>query len=433
MKNRRTLLCLTTIFCALPLFLTSCSSDKGPQKGEILIWHWMTDREETLQQLADAYQKETGIKIRLELYAPSDAYASKIRAATQTNTLPDIFGVLGESRDFASYINGGHVANLNDAMSANHDEWKKQFFPKALANNTFNAGNQYKVSPGIYGVPIDVTNIQMLYNKELFKKAGLNPDRPPKTWDEFITANRKLKAAGVPGMVAGWGETWIIDCFANNYAFNIMGENKVLDTYRGKVAYTDPDWIKVLKLFEVLRDENVLVSGVVTMINKTSEQTFANEKAAFTFNGSWCINVYKGMNPNLSFGAMLPPALSSSYPMKIWGGAGSSFMVNESSVNKEEAIRFLKWLTAPAQQTVLSKDTLNLPANRRSVNDLPAALASFASQMDATTHPSQWPVVELPTVTEALDKGIQSILIGEKTAEEVARDVQTLKEKQTAK
>src|SRR5438552_11546331 len=34
--------------------------------------------------------------------------------------------------------------------------------------------------------------------------------------------------------------------------------------------------------------------GVVTMINKSAEQTFANGKAAFAFNGSWCVNVYRG-------------------------------------------------------------------------------------------------------------------------------------------
>jgi ABC-type glycerol-3-phosphate transport system substrate-binding protein len=388
----------------------------------------MTDREDAFQQLAEQYQKETGIQIKLELYAPSDAYASRVRAAAQTNTLPDIFGVLGESRDLASFINSGYVANLQEAMAAQGGTWQKQFFAKALATNSFQSGNQYQVPPGIYGIPIDVTNIQMLYNKDLFKQAGLNPEEPPQTWAELISDWHKLKAAGIPGLVSGWGETWMIDCFANNYAFNILGEKKVLDTYRGQVPYTDPDWIRVLTIFDDLRKEDLLVSGVVTMVNKTAEQTFANGKAAFAFNGSWCVNVYKGMSPDLHFGALLPPALSPKNPMRIWGGAGSSFMVNAQSPQKEEAIKFLRWLTEPPQQLVLSKETLNLPANRQAVKDLPAVLASFASQMDATTHPSQWPVTEKPTITEALDKGIQSILVGEKTPSQVGAEVQKLKE-----
>jgi ABC-type glycerol-3-phosphate transport system substrate-binding protein len=419
-----------TLFLTLFALLSGCARSTGPKEGEILLWHWLTDREEALQKLADTYHKETGVKVRLELYAPSDAYASKVRASAQTRTLPDIYSVLGETRDVASFIKSGHVANLTAAMEADKSAWKKQFFPKALATTTLAPGNQYEVIPGIYGVPIDVSNIQMLYNKDLFKKAGLDPERPPQTWDEFIAAWRKLKEAGVPGMVSGWGETWMIDCFASNYAFNIMGEAKVLDTFRGKVPYTDPDWIRVLGLFDTLRKEGVLVPGVVTMVNKTAEQIFATGKAAFAFNGSWCVNVYRGMNPDLNFAPMLPPKASSQYPMRIWGGAGTSLMVNETSPNKEAAIKFLRWLTEPAQQALLSKETWNLPANRNSLKELPPVLSMFASRMDMTTHPSQWPVVQKPTVVEAFDKGIQSILIGEKTPEQTAADVQKIRDQQ---
>jgi ABC-type glycerol-3-phosphate transport system substrate-binding protein len=393
----------------------------------------MTDREETLQNLTEQYEREkhSRVKIHLELYAPSKAYQYKVRAAAQTNTLPDIFGVLGETRDLASFIVSGHVSDISAALDADDGHWRKQFFPKALATTTFNEGNQYKVSPGTYGIPIDVTNIQMLYNKEIFKQAGLNPEEPPKTWEEFIDAWHKLAAAGKPGFVSGWGETWMIDCFASNYAFNIMGEQKVLDTFRGKVPYTDPGWIKVLEIFDAMRREGLLVPGVVTMVNKTAEQTFANNNAAFAFNGSWCVNVYKGMNPDLSYGVMLPPSISSRYPMKIWGGAGSSFVINAASPYKKEALDYLKWLTSPAQQAVLSRETMNLPSNRNSMNDLPPLLAGFAAGMDSTTHPSEWPVVEDPIVVERFDRGIQSILTGEKTPAEIAQEVQALKEQLT--
>jgi ABC-type glycerol-3-phosphate transport system substrate-binding protein len=209
-----------------------------------------------------------------------------------------------------------------------------------------------------------------------------------------------------------------------------MGEEKVLDTYRGKVPYTDPDWIRVFSLFDEIRAEGLLASGVVTMNNKTAEQTFANGKAAFAFNGSWCVNPYKGMNPDLSYAPMLPPRISDRYPMRIWGGAGSSFMVNARSARKTDAIQFLKWLTAREQQTTLAKETLNLPSNRASAGGLPPLLAAFSAHMDETTHPSQWPAIELPTVTEALGKGIQSILIGEKTPLQVAEDLESLKKQQ---
>jgi ABC-type glycerol-3-phosphate transport system substrate-binding protein len=60
-------------------------------------------------------------------------------------------------------------------------------------------------------------------------------------------------------------------------------------------------------------------------------------------------------------------------------------------------------------------------------------MAQFADDMDRTTHPSIWPVTEFPRVIEALGKGIQSILIKEKTPEQLAKELQAIKDKELSK
>ena len=407
--------------------------EAGKGKGVITVWHWMTDRQQAFQELAKRYEAKTGIKVNFELYAPSDAYSQKVRAAAQGQSLPDVFGILGEKRDFASFIKAGHILDLTPYMDANNAAWRNSFFAKALAVNEFNEGNSYGVSVGTYGVPIDIMTIQMVYNKDLFKKLGLDPNRPPQTFQEFLDIGKKIKAAKMQGLVSGWGEIWMIDCFANNYAFNIMGKDKVLATIRGEVPYTDPDWIKVLGIFQKMRESGVLADGVVTMINKTAEQLFANGKAVFAFNGSWCVNVYKEMNPDLNYAAMLPPKASEEFPMAIWGGAGSSLMANAGSVYKEEAVEFLRWLTGRDQQAYLSGVTTNLPANKECLNEISPILAQFSKAMDFATHPNAWGVSEFSVVIDAFDKGIQSIIIGEKTPEQVATEVQRIKERELSK
>ncbi|PIQ87671.1 MAG: hypothetical protein COV73_02890 [Candidatus Omnitrophica bacterium CG11_big_fil_rev_8_21_14_0_20_43_6] len=410
-----------------------CSSQKLDSKPTISIWHWMTDRDSAFQELAKKYEALTGIKVDFELYAPSDAYTQKIRAAGQGVNLPDVFGILGEKRDFASFIRAGHILDLTSYMEAEDNSWKNIFFPKALAVNEFAPQNSYGINPGIYGVPIDIMTIQMVYNKRLFTQLGLNPKQPPATLQEFLDIGPKLQAAGMQGLVSGWGEVWMIACLANNYAFNIMGKDKVLATIKGEVPYTDPDWIQVFTIFKQMKEAGVLAQGLVTMINKSAEQLFANEKAVFAFNGSWCVNVYKGMNSGLEYGAMLPPQASDKHPIAIWGGAGSSFMVNARSKNKEEAVKFLTWLTNQDQQAYLAASTNNLPANKNSLAKIPEVLAQFARGMDYATHPNVWGVSEFSLVIEAFDRGIQSIIIGEKTPEQVAQEVQTIKERELAK
>lgn len=416
----------------LLIFVAGCSGAKYEKETNVLsVWHWMSDREEAFNELATKYETETGQKVKFELFAPSESYTQRVKASAQTNTLPDVYGVLGEKRDFASFIKSGYIANLSEAL--NKDGWKDVLFVKSLSVNEFLPNNEFGVPPGIYGVPLDTTTIQMVYNRNLYEKAGLDPNKPPVTWEDFIGHNTVLKEAGINGFVGGFGEIWMLDALASNFAMNIMGEEKFFDTYRGKVPYTDPDWIKVLSLFKQMADQKIMVEGAVTMVNKSAEQAFANERAAYAYNGSWCVNVYKGMNPKLQYSPILPPVVNGANPMRIWGGAGTSLMVNDKSPRKESAIQFLKWLTAENQQAFLAEKTENLPSNKNSLSKISAVLAQFVDDMDNATHPNIYPIHELPPVSEAFDKGIQSILIGEKTPEEIAAEVQRIKLKEMAK
>lgn len=416
---------LTIVFSFLTL--VGCNQAGAKKADTITVWHWMTDRQDAFQKLAAEYEQQTNIKVKFELYAPSDAYSQKIIASAQAKVLPDIFGVLGEKETFASFIENGFVSDLSADYKANEAAWEKSIFPKALAVNQFEEGNVYKIKPGIYGVPIDVTNIQMLYNKNLLKKAGINA--PPRTFKELLGTVAALKEIGVSGFVSGWGEIWMIKCFASNYAFNIMGQDKVMATYRGEVPYTDPDWISVFNVFKEMADSGILTEGIVSKGNKYAEQDFALERAAFAFNGSWCVNVYNKMNPNLNYGVMLPPVYNEKSSMAIWGGAGSSFVVNDRSQSKQKAIDFLKWLTAQEQQATFAAETKNLPANKNVLSSIDPILSDFAKGTDFATHPKVWDVNEDDQVIERFVKGIQSIIIGDKRPEEVAKEVQAMKEK----
>jgi len=416
--------------CLILVFMAGCTQAPKPS-NKILLWHWMTDRNDTFLKLAQQYQKETGIQVTVELFAPSDSYSQKIIAAAQASVLPDIYGILDKKTIASDFIQAGFVADLTGDMQANGEAWENSLFDKALADKRFDTNNTYGVKAGIYGVPIDVSNEQMIYNKKLLSKAGIKT--PPLTFDEFIKDAQALRRVGVTPFVSGWGELWLLDCFASNYAFNIMGEEKVFDTFRGKVKYTDPDWIKVLNVFVELRDKGVLIDGIVTKGNKYSEQDFALERAAFAFNGSWCVNVYHDMNPDLDYGVIPPPPISTAYPLKIWGSAGSTFVVNAASPNKDKAIAFLKWLTAAQQQAVLARETNNLPSNKEALSTISPILGEFAKGMDQSTHPNIWPLNEDPSVSEVFDRGIQAIIIGEKTPEQVAQEVQIIKDRQMAK
>ncbi|MFC1515033.1 ABC transporter substrate-binding protein [Candidatus Omnitrophota bacterium] len=419
------------VFILILLCFSGCAPQQSADNDTIVIWHWMTDRQAVLEELAAQYEAATGVGVDFQLFSPPGAYSSKIIASAQANNLPDIFGILGEKRDTASFVKAGHILDLTPYLEENDSQWKNSLFSSTLKVTSFDPRNRFGIGPGSYAVPIDLMDIQMIYNKRLLTEAGIADY--PRTWPEFIADLKILKGKGVKGFVSGWAATWLIDCLASNYAFNIMGEDKVFRTIKGEVPYTDPDWLKVFSLFEELRDSGGLASGVVTMDNKYAEQLFANEKAAFAFNGSWCVNVYNGMNPDLEYGVILPPQVSDQHPVKIWGGAGASLYVNANSPLKEEAVKFLQWLTAKDQQVYLVNKTRNLPANREALAEIPQILAEFADDAQSITHPNMWPYQEYPKVIETFTKGLQSIIIGEISVQDLASRIQNVKEKELAK
>ena len=393
----------------------------------IVIWHWMADRQAVLESLADMYFNETGTKVKFVLVSPSEKYANKIRFASTLGRLPDIYGMLGGVWEFSRFINSGYAVELSEYLDADGGRWRDEFLNGVIAENEFRPGNEQNVTPGIYGISIDVNNIQMVYNKKLFKQAGLDPEEPPRTWGEFIECGRKLKEAGIPVLVSGWGELWMIDCFADIYAWNLMGQDQIMRTIKGDISYTGHDWVRVLKLFEEMKNAGMLVDGITAMDNKRAEEIFANSQAAMAFNGSWCVNVYREMNPSLDYGVFMPPRLSGEYPMKIWGGVGAPFIVNAKSKNKKEAIDFLKWLTAEEQQVYLSRTTCNLPVNKRAIFSVPSKLKEFADDMGSVVHPKVFTMVENSKVREEFDRGAQAVINGQETPEDVTKSVKKIK------
>jgi len=407
--------------------LTSCAPQEN-NENKIVIWHWLNDRKDALAELASKYQTETGIEVEFKLFSPPDIYAQKVIAAARAGNLPDIFGILSEKKVLASFIKAGHILDLTSEMKQDGSTWKKKFYPQALNVTSFGKNDPYDVKPGIYAVPIDITVMEFLYNRTLFKKAGLDPDLPPETFQDFIDYAKTIKKSlGIDGFICGWGEGWLLNALAVEWAINLMGEDKFFKTLEGDVPYTDRQWIEVFSLFAKMKESGILGSNITTMVNKEAEDAFSKSKAGFTFNGSWAINVYYQLDPNLDYAFFPLPKVSKSSVAKIWGGAGSSFMVNAKSKNSKKAVDFLRWITDNQQQQFLAKETNNLPSIRNSEEGLSDTLTSLVDDLDNLTHPNVWPYNEDSRVLEVMNKGLQQIFMGIKTPEQVAKAIQEVK------
>jgi len=97
-------------------------------------------------------------------------------------------------------------------------------------------GKQYRV--GWYGC-----SPAILYNKEMFDKAGLNADQPPKNWEELLDACDKLKAKGFTPIIGGlkdgpWGEWYM----GHTLAQNLDSAGEVLSLFNGELDWREPKY-----------------------------------------------------------------------------------------------------------------------------------------------------------------------------------------------
>ena len=84
----------------------------------------------------------------------------------------------------------------------------------------------------VWGMPLDLIGIPIVYNKALFKQAGLDPNKPPTTWAQFLAACAKLKAKGITPFAMGNK-----DGFAGAWFWSTLGRGQ-LSRRRRKRAVT---------------------------------------------------------------------------------------------------------------------------------------------------------------------------------------------------
>lgn len=406
----------------LTLAAAACGSGTGASgtksRTTLVFWHYFTDRAALFQKFADTYEKQTGVHVKLELIG-GDTLGQKFQAAAQAGTLPDLAAAwTGIGDKLAPYAKNGQILDLDDAMKG---DWGDQFPASMKAATSFPDGNTFGVTPGQYLVPLDSNNMQFLYNKTLFDKAGISS--PPQTFDEMITDSGKLAKAGAAPFAAGFG-SWPLDSFATVYEWNIIGEDNLKATYAGTMPYTAQPWIDLLTFFQRIGKSGMLAKGALSDDDPAAESLFVNGQAGMIFDGSWALGVFKQQNPGFTdYGVFFPPSAGAN-PVRIPGGVGAMAFVVGTSKHKAEAVKFLRWLTDEEQQSTYATTSLNLPANTKAAagQHLTENLSAFSTKMDALvpTLPASMPAAVDTTMT----KGMQRIMAGQDTPAHVAQLMQ---------
>jgi raffinose/stachyose/melibiose transport system substrate-binding protein len=171
-------------------------------------------------RIAKDYETDhKGVTVQFK-YIEGELYKEKLPTMLQSESRPALVYSWG----------GGVMEAQNQAGFLKDITAEASTFEENLAQTTVNA---FKVEGKTVGVPFDTGLVGFYYNKDLFKKAGVNAEAI-KTWDDFLGAVKALKAAGITPIINGGGDKWPMHFYYSYLIMRIGGENALADAKAGK-------------------------------------------------------------------------------------------------------------------------------------------------------------------------------------------------------
>ncbi len=354
--HRRTLKALTlTTAAALTLTLAACGggggggSASGAQtaKGPITVWYSNNEQEVAWGKAmvaewnaAHADQQVTGQEIPAGK-SSEEVIGAAITAGTAPclvfNTAPSAVG---------QFQRQGGLVNLAT-------------FPDGASYVTERSGpvaEQYKAADGgFYQLPWKSNPVMIFYNKDLFKKAGLDPEKPKlSTYDEFLATAKKIKDSGAapfaiyPAPTSEFFQSQFD--FMPLYAAATNGQGLVTD---GKATFADQNGIDVATFWRSLYSQGL--AGKETV----QGDSFATKNSAMAIVGPWAISVYKG---KVNWGSVPVPTKNGTPADQTWTFSDAKNVgLFSACTNQATAWDVLKFATSKEQDAKLLDETGQMP------------------------------------------------------------------------
>ncbi len=355
----------------ISLFAVNCGGDRNEPsadgKVEILFWHsFVSSTVPALNELIAKFEKENpGITIKAQYIPTGDALIQKLITAIQSKTAPDI-----------SWLHSDFMENLVDADAIyKMDEFINgdDGITKEDLDDIYPALRQSASWRGtMYSMPMEATNLALLYNKDMLKAAGLDPEHPPTTWDELREYSKKLtidknndgtfEQVGffVPVYpAAGPQGPWMVWQFMP-YLWQAGGN--LVDSAQTHVMYNEEPGVEALTLWKQMYLEQKLSSFTTDF-----DVAFTSKRLAMAMDGPWNLPRYKDLLKNLNWAfAPLPAG-----PKKQATVVGGEYLaIFKQSKHPKEAWKFLKWMIKPEVQAFWAMKSGYLPI-RHAVHDVP--------------------------------------------------------------
>jgi len=369
---------------------------------------------------AAEFEKENpGIKLRPIYSGSYQESITKALTAVKSGE-PPVMSIL-LSTDMFTLIDEDAIVPFDSFVKTADDQaWLRSFYPAFMENS--------QTGGKTWGIPFQRSTIVLYWNKEMFKEAGLDPNRPPANWKETVDYGQKLTRRDASGKVTQWGVQipssgfpyWLFQALAIQNGVNLMNAAGT-ETY-----YDKPEVVEALQYWvDLAKKHKIHPEGIVEW--GTTPKDFFEKKMAMMWTTTGNLTNVK-TNAKFDFGvAMLPAGKVRGSPT---GGGNFYLFAKSTPAQKEAAFKFIKWVTTPQRAAqwgidtgyvAVRADAFETPVMKAYVAGFPAAAVArdqlpFA-KAELSTHENQ-------RVTKALNDALQAALTGTKPADQALKDAQ---------
>lgn len=282
-------------------------------------------------------------------FVDEEAYKVQL-PAWLTTVAPDVVNWHAGER-MAYYAKRGLFEDLSGDWSKNG--WDAMYASTRSASS-YN-GKQY-AAPTVY------YSWGLFYRKDLFRKVGIADE--PKTWDQFLDACKKLKAAGITPIAIGGRDAWTLAGWFDYLDLRLNGNAFHQQLMAGDVPYTDPRVKKVYTTWKSLIDSGYFIDNALSYDLDGAQPFLFQGKAAMMLMGTF---IAAGFPPNVKpdMGYYRFPIIDPKVPTAE-DGPVESLHIPTKAKNKADAHTFLAFVETPEMGAKLAEGLGSLSANSKS-------------------------------------------------------------------
>lgn len=302
--------------------------------------------EAAVRTLTDAWNESHDQQIDLTI-VPADQFVTKLATSIAGGAAPDIVAI--DLIYTPAFMEAGQLTDITELAQAL--PYFEELSPAHVTLGTDADGS-------IHALPFTAEGSILLYNKDLFREAGLDPEAPPSTWDEIYEAAQAIDALGDDT----YGFYFAGACAGCN-AFTFMpliwasGGDFLSEDYSEPTLDT-PAVKDALSFYQTLWSEGLVPESARVDNGTDFLNAFTSGTIGMAGSGAFSISVLKNDFPDLDFGIAFLPGKDggeSSF------AGGDNIAIPAGSENVEAAFEFIDWMLSEEVQLELIAQTGQLP------------------------------------------------------------------------